>query len=226
MQQVISKINEWEYIHKLPPTINGFVFSKELSESGTLFHLFTYANESARRSFSVLYDHATKEFIARIKVGLIEFCDIAYIVADLEMLENVLEKRLETTLSRLGFFDINDLNSIFLEKKIVEWQYAAKLPQVFAGFELYIKPLEPLKIINGSYVILNYTDFLSESDLIIYYNIYRDEFFGELRIRRTPQMAAVFESKQLSELEEKLELYLNPTLENMRCQINDNHGEL
>ncbi|MPM86114.1 hypothetical protein SDC9_133197 [bioreactor metagenome] len=219
MQQIIDQLNEWQYIQQLPSELHGFILQKDFKEDGSIYHIFTYINQRQRRSFSILYDHSTKEYIARITAGLIEFCDIAYIVADLEMLEKLLKERLEKTLLQLGIFDINDLDSVFREKKIVEWPYAAGLPQTIDGFELYIKPAEPLKIINGSYVILDYSDFSSESNLILYYNIYRDEFFGEIRIKRTPQMAAVFESKSLPELEEKLELYLTSTLEEIRNQL-------
>jgi hypothetical protein len=58
-----------------------------------------------------------------------------------------------------------------------------------------------------------------ESNLIIYYNIYRDEFFGEIRIHRIPQMAAAFDAHTLPELEAKLNTHLEQTLKDMRLQL-------
>lgn len=219
MEEIIEQIGGSEYLKKLPEKLSGFVLTHQYSRDDQVYKIFSYHNQQQRRSFSVIYDNATKEYIARVTVGLVEFCDIAYIVADLAALEKVLAGHLENTLSQLGCFDIKNLDLIFREKKIAEWAYAAQLPVQAAGFELFIRPEQPLKIINGSYIILDYSDFSSDSNLIIYYNIYRDEFFGELRIKKTPQMAAVFETKLLSELEEKLSLYLVSTLEDMRKQI-------
>jgi hypothetical protein len=105
------------------------------------------------------------------------------------------------------------------DKKIVEWNYKDKLKQEIAGFTLYIKSDEPVKVINGSYIIIDYSDFATESNLIIYYNVFRDEFFGEIRIRRTPQMISAFDTSDLSELAAKLDEKLAETLEQVREQI-------
>ncbi|MEG6584645.1 hypothetical protein [Dendrosporobacter sp. 1207_IL3150] len=219
MEEIIKKIADWEYIRKLPQEIHGFRLIENMVDSGVVYNIFTYINESARRQFAVVYDSATKEYVARITVGLTEYCDISYIVSDLSMLETVLIQQLEKTLLRLAVFDINNLDYIFREKRIIDWHYSEQLPRNIAGFDLYINPQQPLKIINGSYIILDYSHFFSESNLIIYYNIYRDEFFGEIRINRTPQMASAFESKTLSDLEDKLSLHLIPTLEQMKKSI-------
>lgn len=219
MEEIIKQICDSEHLQKLPEALHGFKLIPEFIKEDTVYRIFRYCNQDQRRSFSVIYDNATKEFIAKITVGLVVFCDISYIVADLAALEKVLAEHLDHTLTKLGCFNVQDLDLIFREKKIVEWSYAAQLPEQIAGFELFIRPEQPLKIINGSYIILDYSDFSSDSNLIIYYNIYRDEFFGEMRIKRTLQMAANFETKLLSELADKLSLYLVPALEDMRKQI-------
>ena len=88
------------------------------------------------------------------------------------------------------------------EKKIYEWAY--ELPPEWEGFELYIKPSAAVEVTNGSFIVINYADFSIESDFVIYYNIYGDEFSGERRIRNAPQVTYTFDAKTLSELEEKL----------------------
>ncbi len=219
MEKIIEEVKQSAYLENLPPVLSGFELNKIFAVDGQQVIIFTYDNKEQKRSFSILYDSTTKEYIGRVTAGLVEFSDIGYIVPDRSTLEKVLAEHLSATLDKLGRFAPENLESIFKEKKILEWPYAAQLPQEIAGFSLYIKPPQPLKIINGSYIILDYSDFLSESNLIIYYNIYRDEFFGEVRIRRTPRMAAVFETKTLAELEEQLALHLAPTLLDIRAQL-------
>jgi hypothetical protein len=221
MDTIIQEIKEWDYLSSIPVKLFDFDLHVEMEQCGSQFIIFKYCNEKQYRSFSVLYDEATKEFSGRTIIGLSEFCDISFIVGDLRKLEAVLSERMSTFLENLSHFNLQTLESVFLETGIMNWSYGQALPRLFAGFQLFITPAEPVKVINGSYIVLDYSDFSEESNLIIYYNIYRDEFFGEIRMRRTPQMTADFDSKTLDELEDKLKTCLKATLENMRQQLTD-----
>ena len=219
MEKIIAQVKEWELLDKLPTEFAGFTLMLELQEQDTQYHIFTYQNKEWHKSFSVLYDKATKEFLGRTVIGLMEYFDVNFIVADIEILGNLLSNRLKGDLTDLAVFNVDKLDSILLDTKVLEWSYGEKLPTKIAGFELFIKPCEPLKIINGSYIIIDYSDFSTESSLVIYYNIFRDEFFGEIRLRRTPQMTAVFDAAVLEELQEKLTTHLTSVLEDMRAQL-------
>lgn len=216
MEKLIEQVQGWDFLHKLPKTLAGFTLNVELSECGTKFRIFTYSKPDAYRSFTVMYDDATKEFLACVVIGLTEYCDISFITGSMQALELLLAERMEQTLVRLAYFDRSCMESIFIDKKILEWTYGAELPEEIAGFKLFIKPCAPVKTINGSYIIIDYSDFVCQSNLIINYNIYRDEFFGEIRVRRTPQMAAEFDSNLLDELKERLNNSLKDKLESLR----------
>lgn len=219
MKKIIEQAQAWEFLAKLPAEFSGFTLSLEFQEKGTQYCIFSYQNKEWHKSFSVLYDKTTNEFFARIVIGLTEYFDVNFIVADIQVLEKMLIKRLNDTLISLAVFNPDKLSSIVVDKQILEWQYGKKLPQELVEFELYIKPSEPVKIINGSYIIIDYSDFCNESSLVIYYNIFRDEFFGEARIRRTPQMSAVFDATTLEQLQENIIVHLKTVLEGMRKQL-------
>jgi len=219
MKKIIEQVQGWELLAKLPAEFSGFTLSLELQEKGTQYCIFLYQNKEWHKSFSVLYDKATNEFFARIVIGLTEYFDVNFIVGDIQVLEKMLIERLKDTLISLAVFQREELGSIIVDKQILEWPYGKELPRELVGFELYIKPSEPVKIINGSYIIIDYSDFCNESSLVIYYNIFRDEFFGEARIRRTPQMSAVFDATTLEQLQEKIIVHLKNVLEGMRNQL-------
>ena len=219
MEKKIAQIKEWELLAKLPTEFAGFSLIIELQERGTQYCIFSYQNAEWHKSFSVIYDKATKEFLARAVIGLTEYFDVNFIVGDIELLEKLLVNRLKDTLTNLAVFHRERLDSIILDKKILEWSYGKELPEELAGFTLFIKPSEPVKIINGSYVIIDYSDFSKESSLVIYYNIFRNEFFGEARIRRTPQMSAAFDANTLDKLQENIKNHLKNVLENVREQL-------
>lgn len=216
MEKIIEEVGNWVFLKGLADELEGFHLKRILKQEGMKYVLFSYCQDEQHRSFTVLYDHATRDFLARIVFGLTEFCDTTFIVNNLAALERILCEKMRQTLRCLLVFDENTLESNFIEKKILEWNYGHNLPERIADFELFISPCKPLKIINGSYIIIDYSDFQLESNLIIYYNIYRDEFFGEIRIKRTPQMTATFDALSLAELEDKLEAHLVTTLNDIR----------
>ena len=102
-------------------------------------------------------------------------------------------------------------------KSIEEFSaFAKELPETLEGYQLFIKPQQPVKINNGSYIIIDYVDFTHASDVTIYYNMYRDEFFGEARIHSIPDVTYDFDSNELVELQEKLEKHLVPRMREAR----------
>ena len=222
MDKIIDQVKSWEYLGQLPAEIAGFSLTAHLERSGTQYYLFSYENASRRRKLSVLFDKATKDFFARITLGLSEYYDVSFITTELASLERILKERLEHTLERLADPASKNYESIFRNKKILEWHFIGELPDRVAGFELFITPKEPVKIINGSYIIIDYSDFNTASNLIIYYNVYRDEFFGELRMRRSPRMINQFDAKELVDLTDKLKSNLAPVLSSLRTEIDRN----
>lgn len=219
MEKIIQQVQKWEFIAELPKAFVGFTLKIELQIQETQYCMFTYYNEEWHKSFSVLYDTATKEYFGRMIIGLTEYFDANFIVGNLDALENLLKNRLENNLRSLAVFDREQVDSILIDKGLLEWPYGMELPEKLAGFELFIKPYEPVRIINGSYIIIDYSDFDNESNFVIYYNIFRDEFFGEVRLRRTPQMSSAFDAQTLEGLQENIKVHLKDVLESMRSQL-------
>jgi len=220
MGKVVEEIRIWPFLKTLPERLAGFTLTRELQQCDTQFNIFTYEKPEQHRSFSVLYEAATEDFLSRVTIGLTEYYDLNFIVNDLLSLETVLAAKMERLLLGLTQFNKNEISSAFLEKKITEWDFSAHLPAEVAGFSLFIHPAEPIKVINGSFAIIDYSDFLAASNLIIYYNVFRDDFYGEIHLRRLPQTIGLFDARTLPDLAERLNLHLLPVLEQMRCELN------
>jgi hypothetical protein len=108
------------------------------------------------------------------------------------------------------------LSSIVVDKKILTWEAGQELPAEKEGFSLFIRPQEPVKINNGSYIVIDYVNFALESSFTVYYNIYRDEFFAEARIWNIPDVSYEFDASDLEELEEKLRSRMTARLQQVR----------
>ncbi|WIW71699.1 hypothetical protein [Anaerosinus gibii] len=219
MEQIIEQVKEWEYIKQLPKELFGFQLKYDMDTIGDAYYIFTYEDAKRRRKMSVYYHEETKEYKVKTKIGLTEFCNIDFITSKLEDFEELLKTRFENSLKSIAIFDVNNLDSIVIDKKILTWKYIEKLPRIIEGFTLFINPSEPVRCINGSYIIFDYCDFEKESNFIIYYNIFRDEFFGDARINQIPEMTYTFDARELVDLEEKLDAHLIERLKEIRSRI-------
>lgn len=220
VKQIAEAIAGWAYLKNLPQEWHGFKLQLIMRADGDIYDICTYKNEETKRKVTLYYHDETKEYKLRTNIGLTEFCNCDFIMPDLGSLEKVLKKRLESVIHDIAVFHRDAIDSIVIDKKILEWNYLSRIPAAIEGFTRFIMPQEPLKVINGSYIIFDYCDFENESSFAIYYNIFRDEFFGEAKIRNIPDVNYVFDSHELAELEEKLELHLIERLQEIRRIIN------
>lgn len=216
METIIEQIQQWEFLNTLPKELHGFRLERDQTHEETKLFLFRYDCIDSRRAFYAVYDAATKEFMAHTVIGLFDFCDIQYIAPNLVAFEQILRHSLNQTLQALSNFERSVLGSVFNEKRILDKDWRPLLPTELYGFSLFIRPEQPVKIVNGSFIIIDYSDFATESNLTVYYNIYRDEFFSERRIRRLPQIVTDFDAKTVDSLSEKLSDGLQPALFELR----------
>ena len=190
-----------------------------MQEVDDTFQIYSYENEILKRKVMVYYHEETKEYKLMVTIGLTEFCAIEYISSNLMQLERILQERFDNLLGDISSFNEEHVSIIIKEKEIMQWDYIDKLPQEMCGFELFINPKEPVKVINGSYIIIDYCDFAAQSNFIIYYNVFRNEFFGEAKIHRIPEITYEFDSSELKDLRQKLEGKLENTLKQLRERI-------
>jgi len=219
-EDTIAKIKEetdgWEYMANLPEEWHGFKLRREPVIGKDKYDLYAYVNEEWHKSAIVYFHEETHEYKVRLKIGLIEFARIEFITAKLSVFEELLTAQFEQVLQDMAQFNPATLSSIVKGLNLPEWQYGLDLPAENEGFELFIRPAEPVKINNGSYIVIDYVDFTLASSFTVYYNIYRDEFFSEARIWNIPDVNYDFDSSDLRELEEKLSSRMPARLQQVR----------
>mgnify|MGYP001675677303 FL=1 len=196
--------------------LEGFSYRRDMHVEEDIYALFSYENNAMHRAASAYYHEETKEYKLSVQIGLTNFCHIEFIAPNIAAFEKRLDEHLRKLLVELVTFDPKTISSIVCKKKIMEWEYGKSLPAELEGFELFISPEKPLKITNGSYIILDYSDFSIASNFVIYYNIFRDEFFGEGRVHGIPEINYLFDSHDLAGLATKLEHHLAARLQDIR----------
>ena len=96
-----------------------------------------------------------------------------------------------------------------------EWDFWKTLPKKIGNFELYITPESPLEYINGSWVILDYSDFANGNQLMFLYNSFRNELFAETKKGYLPLTTEEFNANSLEALNALIEKKLEKTLNDL-----------
>ena len=155
-EETIAKIKEetasWQYMQELPDTWQGFTLDREPAVGKDKYDLYRYVNEEWHKSAIVYFHEETHEYKVRLKIGLIEFCRIEFITGSLAEFEELLKAQFEQMLHDMAEFNPATLSSIVVDKKILTWEAGQELPAEKEGFSLFIRPQEPVKINNGSYM--------------------------------------------------------------------------
>ena len=200
----------------LPDELNGFALKKIFAEDEDKFIFFSYADDETHCAVTIYFHEETMEFKVRQKIGLTEFCLTKFFTEDFSHFKELINAELDGVIKNLRDFRSKSLNNFLREKKIDTWNFGQELPARLEGFELFISPSTPVEVTNGSFIVVNYVDFAANSDFVLYYNIYSDEFSGESRINGAPHVTYAFDAKTLNELEVKLKKNLVDELRSIR----------
>lgn len=222
-QERPEPLKTWDFAAEFPEAYAGFARFDEGRWEGLIYRVFRYEMPQARRTVSIVYDTGTKEYMVLVQVGLTEFCDIRFIHEQLDPFVACLRDSLQRRLEMLRGGNLSLLESGFRDSGVFDSDIDEGLPAEQAGFQLFLRPRESLPVTNGSYLILDYSDFDAQSGLRIFFNLFRDDYYGEFLLLGVPQATNRFDSRALPLLREKLKNGLGASLNELRAQIDAAH---
>lgn len=209
--QIAEEAASAEFFKSLPNNIRGFALKKIFADELDKFNYFNY--EKNHRSLTAYFHEETAEYKVRVAIGLAEFCLTEFFTGDFKRFTEILSAKLDSAIESLTA-PVTD--SLLAEKNFGGWEYAKTLPRELEGFELFIAPDNPAKTTNGSYILLNYSDFANASDFTIFYNVYTENFTGESKVKLVPHVSYLFDAVTLVELENALEKNLTAELRSIK----------
>jgi hypothetical protein len=215
----LAALSNWLYLNSLPRELAGFSLSSGVRENGDSIDIFSYENALLRKKLRCFYNRATRDYMLRHIFGLNEYNDGKYITPDLARFTALLQDNLAAAAQERSSFGRARGYSILKDKGIPAWEYQGALPDACSGFELYIRPDAPAPLVNGSFVLADYSDFAGGHQFAVYYNELRDEFFAEKKRAGSIETTALFDARTVKELDKKLRDGLAGYLEDFRRQI-------
>lgn len=215
---IAEKDSSASFFENLPKEIQNFTLKKIFAEDEDKFIYFSYENFEIHRGLTAYFHEETQEYKIRVKIGLNEFCLTKFFTANFSDYQEIISAELEKIIENLSENHSVE-NLLVKEKNFSAWEYGKNLPKNICGFELFVSPQNPVEFTNGSYIIINYSDFDSESDFTICYNVYTENFSAEFTERRVPHVSYLFDSENLTELEKKLEKNLSEEIASIRKDL-------
>ena len=213
IDEIAVQVKDWTFINDLPEEFKGFTKKIKIEQRGQVLFICSYLNEALRARLDITYTSETFDYILCRTMGLNEYRDIRFIYKQRDIFEREVGLNIESILAEMSSPEYRKLVYIVEEKGIPTWEYGNNLPAKIGSFELYIKPREVIRHINGSFIFVDYSNFERKDQLVIMYNVLRDEIFAELKVAGVFRTLRIFDCRSLKELEEKLEKHLKETLD-------------
>lgn len=177
---MLEELQNWELLRLLPEKIGEFQLEKPFEKKDLEVIIIRYKGPDDY-ALEICYTQETGDFIVVKNVGLFRFRDDRYYCCDKEEFAARLLPNLAGVIGELSGTATYryPFTAKFLE--FDKWRDWEKLPKQHGNFQLYITPDNPLRYLNGSWVLFAYEDRVNKHQLAIFYNEYRNEIFAELK---------------------------------------------
>ena len=213
IDEIGKEVKEWNFIKELPAEIGSFQKTEPGTVEGKVLTICSYYDSAINAGADIIYTSETFDYILVRKIGMNVYRDVRYIYKEKDEFAKKVNGALPKILAETADPTLVNLGEMVAEHKILTWEYGNSLPTTMGRFSLFIKPANAIDYLNGSIIMLDYSDFEHQDQFVIYYNRFRNEFFGEVKIGGVFHATKTFDSKSLGTLEKKLVGKLAPTLE-------------
>ena len=214
MESIINPCQALD-ISWLEPSIGNFRLVVDQEQiSSTVYRIFHYENDKGWY-WSALYDKEVEDYMVRITIPLVDFVDIAFIRESLEPFIENLKSIYKQSIEKRFIHPENGFLYEYRKKGIPQWNYDRVLPVKIGEFHRDLTPDMGLAMINGSYLIGTYVKEQQETGVVLFYNTFRDEFFGETRQQGYPGITHDLDATTIEQFEHALEEHLEEVLDNL-----------
>ena len=210
--EIEAELQEWEFLKQLPKELEGFTLREGTGIKGNILNIASYVDEANHACVDLIYTGETFDYVIVKNLGLHTFRDDRFFTRDKDKFAEVVLNKLTSLLQEMGKSKVKQMGYESEVMGFNEWEDWKTLPKQIGNFELYITPDNPLEYINGSWVILDYSDFANGNQLMFLYNSFRNELFAEMKKGHLPLTTEEFNANSLEALSALIKEKLEKTL--------------
>ena len=211
----------WKIEEDLPQTVHEYSLKRVDVQDDRKYYAFSYVNEKNGWEVKALFDEETMDFMIKADFRLFVITQIEMITGDFEKFKNIVKTMLPEFIYK-EMIDRSKVSVLVKSTGFTKWDYSKAMPETIHNYKRVIEPSMPVLGLNGSYIVAAYECRQNNSGILFFYNMYRNQYYGEMRAGGIPKIIHKYDATTLKEFEQKIiknlkedlhNLYLNPVSE-------------
>ncbi len=203
---------DWDIEKDLPLHVGPYDLERTDEQEGRIYQAFRWIDRSSGWQIKAVFDEETADYMIKIDLKFITFTLIEVISDDFESFK-VNVKNLVPAAIEKELIQRYKISVLIKDKGFMNWEYEKLLPLQAGKYRRVIEPKEPVSGLNGSYIIAAYECSERETAMIFFYNVYREEYYGEMQVRGIPIMIHQYDGKTIEEFSKAIEGNLEKDLD-------------
>lgn len=211
----------WEIEKDLPKSIGEYELKRIDKQDDRKYYAFSYVGKETGWQVESLFDEETMDYMIKVDFRLFVISQIEMISGDFEKFKSMVKNMLPEFINK-EMIQRNKVSVLVKNKGFTEWDYSEIMPKTIDKYIRVIEPKMPVLGLNGSYIIAAYECKENNSGILFFYNMYRNEYYGEMRSGGIPKIIHKYDAKTIKEFEQRVsknltkdlkELYFEPAME-------------
>lgn len=211
----------WNIEEELPKEIGQYKLKRFDRQDNRIYYAFGWVGQENAWIIYVLFDEETMDYMVKMDLSLFTLSEIELITGDFDAFKRNVRELTPHAIEK-ELIEREKVSVLVQDKGFMNWDYEEYLPKVLGQYKRVIEPKRPILGLNGSYIIGAYECKEKETGILFFYNMYREEYYGELRAKGIPGIVHQYDAKNIDDFEKVLRanlendlshLYENPELE-------------
>lgn len=205
---------DWNIEKELPSSIGEYALHRIDRQDGRIYYAFGWTGQDNGWEIRALFDEETMDYMVKMYLRMMVMTEIEVITGDFGQFQQFVKKWTPSMIQR-ELIDRDKVSVLVQHAGFMHWDYSEILPPVLGAYKRMIEPRKPILGLNGSYIIACYECREKNTGILFFYNMFRDEYYGELRAKGIPGIVHQYDAKSISSLTEKIKNHLSKDLENL-----------
>ena len=160
------------------------------------------------------FDEETKDYMVKMDLRLMTLTQLESITGDFGQFKKRVRELTPKAIEK-ELIHLERVSVLAAVKGFMKWDYEKVMPERMGQYKRIIKPVNPVEGLNGSFIIGAYECRERNIGVLFFYNIYREEYYGELRAGGIPVIVHQYDATTINEFSSHLKAYLEKDLETL-----------
>ncbi|HAT55988.1 MAG TPA: hypothetical protein DCS74_00200 [Veillonellaceae bacterium] len=201
----------WNIEKELPEKIGEYRLGRTDVQDHGIYRAFAYTEKTCGWSVQAIFDEETMDYMVKTDLSLFTLTDIDMITGDFLSFQKSVDELLPGHIQK-ELIDRDKVSVLVRGHAFTMWNYQSVYPESICGFTRVIDPSAPVLGLNGSYVIAAYESREDKSGILFFYNMYRNEYYGEMRKNGVPIIIHQYDARSTEELENAVRKHMKEDL--------------